>query len=257
MTGRVADSLLGPDDPAPFTLHNAAGTSPFLLIGDHAGDAIPAGLGDLGLGIADRARHIALDIGVRGLGEALAERLDAAFLHQPYSRLVIDCNRDPVGEEAMPVLSDGSRVPGNEALDEDARAARIAAIHAPYHAAIAGLIEARGARGQGTILLALHSFTPVMAGHDRPWHVGILHWRGVTDFAVRMLRALQEQGDWVVGDNEPYVMDDTDYTVPIHAFARGLAYAEIEMRQDLIGASDGQRLWAERLARAALVALDG
>lgn len=257
MAGRMADMLLGPDDPAPFILHNAAGPSPFLLIGDHAGNAIPAGLGDLGLEARDQARHIALDIGVKGMGEALAERLDAAFLRQPYSRLVIDCNRDPASAEAMPALSDGSRVPGNEELDEDARAARIAAIHMPYHAAIAKVIEARAERRQGTILLALHSFTPIMAGHERPWHVGILYWRGVTDFAVRMLHALQGQGDWVVGDNEPYVMDDTDYTVPTHAFTRGLAYAEIEVRQDLIGASDGQRLWADRLARAAREATAG
>ncbi|WP_336968931.1 N-formylglutamate amidohydrolase [Sphingobium aromaticiconvertens] len=257
MAGRMTDMLLGPDDPAPFTLHNAAGTSPFLLIGDHAGDAIPSRLGDLGLSAGDRARHIALDIGVRGLGEALAERLNAAFLHQAYSRLVIDCNRDPASAEAMPALSDGSRVPGNEALDDDSRAARIAAIHAPYHAAIAGVVAARAAGGQGTILLALHSFTPVMAGHERPWHVGVLYWRGVTDFAVRMIRVLQDLGDWVVGDNEPYVMDDTDYTVPAHAFAQGLAYAEIEVRQDLIGTSDGQRLWADRLALAARAAAGG
>lgn len=257
MAGRVADMLLGPDDPAPFTLYNAAGTSPFLLIGDHAGDAIPAELGDLGLGSQDRARHIALDIGVRGLGEALANRLDAVFLHQPYSRLVIDCNRDPASGEAMPALSDNSRVPGNEVLDKAARERRIAAIHTPYHAAISEILQERSERESPTILLSLHSFTPVLAEDERPWHVGILYSGGVTDFAMRMLVELQARGDCFVGDNQPYAMDATDYTVPLHALARGLAYAEIEVRQDLIGTKVTQEEWAERLAQAAGAALGG
>lgn len=257
MAGRVADMLLGPDDPAPFALYNAAGTSPFLLIGDHAGNAIPARLGDLGLGSRDRARHIALDIGVRGLGEAMADRLDAVFLHQPYSRLVIDCNRDPASGEAMPALSDNSRVPGNEALDKAARETRIAAIHAPYHAAITEILQARLERGHPTILLSLHSFTPVLAEDERPWHVGILYSGGVTDFATQMVSELHARGDCLVGDNQPYAMDATDYTVPIHAFARRLAYAEIEVRQDLIGTTIAQGQWAERLAQAAMAAVSG
>lgn len=249
--------LLGPDDPAPFTLYNAAGASPFLLIGDHAGNAIPASLCNLGLGSDDRTRHIAIDIGIRGMGQGLAEKLDATFLHQPYSRLVIDCNRHPVSPEAMPAASDDSPVPGNQTLDEETRESRIAAIHMPYHARIIAMIEARAMRGQQTILLSLHSFTPVLAGEERPWHVGILYGGGVTDFAVRLLDALRVQGEGIVGDNQPYAMDDTDYTVPIHAFARNLAYAEIEVRQDLIETPAGQREWAERLARAARTAIGG
>lgn len=231
-------------------LVNAAGASPFLLIGDHAGSAIPRALGDMGLSPADRSRHIALDIGVLGMGLALAGMLDAPFVHQPYSRLVIDCNRDPESVDAMPPTSDGTVIAGNAALTQADREARVSEIHAPYHAAIAALLDAREAVGRQTILLSLHSFTPIMAGIARPWDVGILHGGGQADFAVALIRALGDQPGIVVGDNVPYAMDGTDHTVPRHAFPRGLRYAEIEARQDRIADPSGQSAWAERIARA-------
>ncbi|MEC3909355.1 N-formylglutamate amidohydrolase [Sphingobium sp. CR2-8] len=251
MAGGAADDLLGPDDPVPFGLFNATGRSSFLLIGDHAGSAIPKALGDLGLAATDRARHIAVDIGTYGLGRTLATLLDAPFLHQVYSRLVIDCNRDMDHPTAIPTVSDGSRVEGNEALDVADRARRIAAIHTPYHAAIAATIAARQAAGRETILLSLHSFTPVMDGIARPWDVGVLHWDGRTDFALALLEALKQEADLTVGDNQPYQMDATDYTVPLHAFAQSLPYAEIEVRQDLIDGLEGQTVWAGRLHHVA------
>lgn len=242
--------LLATDDPPPTSINNPRGSAPFLLTGDHAGDAIPAALGTLGLAGRDRARHIALDIGVRGLGLALAERLDACFVHQRYSRLVIDCNRDPARADAVPAESDGTAVPGNAGA---ATAPRAAAIHAPYHAAIAAAIARRRAAGRPTVLVALHSFTPVMAGEARPWHVGVLHDRGDARFALALLAALAAGSDLAIGDNQPYRMDATDFSVPHHAYPAALPYAEIEVRQDLIADAAGQARWADRLA-AALVA---
>lgn len=252
---RKPNGLLGPDDPAPSGLFNAGGASPFLLIGDHAGSAIPHVLGDLGLAPVDRARHIALDIGVLGMGRELARLLDAPFLYQTYSRMVIDCNRDPDRADAIPVVSDGSRIAGNEGLDDAARQARIAEIHRPYHATLETILDAGQSAGRDTILLSLHSFTPSMAGITRPWHVGVMHWTGRVDVAKAMLQALMAQGDIIVGDNEPYAMDDTDHTVPHHAFPRNLFYAEIEVRQDLIATEDGEVEWAVRLAAACGAAL--
>lgn len=255
MAGLTAKNMLGPGDPAPFEAYNAKGRSPFLLVGDHAGSAIPTALGDLGLGAADRTRHIAVDIGTYGLGHMLAELFDASFIHQSYSRLVIDCNRNPARADAIPIMSDGSRIAGNEGLDDAARTARINAIHSPYHAAIADAIDRRQAEGRETILLSLHSFTPVLKGFARPWAVGVLHWLGRIDFAQAMLAVLTSDPSLCVGDNEPYRMDATDYTVPRHAFAGHLRYAELEIRQDLIGDGEGQRTWADRIHKAATTAL--
>ncbi len=192
-------------------------------------------------------RHIAWDIGVAALGRALAARLDATFVGQTYSRLVIDCNRDPRSAGAVPQTSDGTIIPGN--ADPD-RAARIAAIHAPYQDAIAREI----ARRDRTVLIALHSFTPVMAGIARPWAIGVLHDGHADGFARRLLARLQARAAFVVGDNEPYRMDGTDHSVPRHAFAAGLPYAELEIRQDLLAADPAG--WAALLAVDMTAALD-
>jgi predicted N-formylglutamate amidohydrolase len=255
MTMPNCDTLLDQDEPAPVAIINPGGVSPFLLVGDHAGNAIPRKLNALGLPAAERNRHIGWDIGVHALGEMLATTLGAAFIHQRYSRLVIDCNRDPASEDAIPSISDGTRIPGNESLSAADRQNRIDGIHAPYHAQIFSTLSERTRDGRSTIFIALHSFTPVMAGSRRPWHIGVLQSEGETSFAKALLGAMREQTDIEVGDNEPYRMDSTDHTVPRHAFSAGLPYAELEVRQDLIADIDGQRAWAERLG-SALISLE-
>lgn len=237
--------LLTPADPAPLEVINAGGSSPLVLVGDHAGDLFPAQLDDLGVGADDRRRHIALDIGIAALGAALSQRLDAVFVRQAYSRLVIDCNRHPAAPTAMPEVSDGTPIPGNMDLSDQARAARVEEIHAPYHQAIAAQFAGR----EAPILTALHSFTPRMNGFDRPWHAGILHAGHEDAYSLRLLKLLQQETDLVVGDNEPYRLDAKDYTIPRHAFAAGLPYAEIEIRQDLIADAEGVERWAELLGR--------
>lgn len=255
MARQDCGTVLGPDDPEPVGHYNGNGRAPFLLIGDHAGLHIPDRLGRLGVALPDMARHIACDIGILGLGRLLADRLDAVFLHQRYSRLVIDCNRDPASPEAIPERSDGTVIPGNIAIDDVARRARIEEIHAPYQDAIAREIARRSRAACGTVLVSLHSFTPIMAGEARPWQLGVLYDEGRAMFATAMLDALRADDDLVVGDNQPYRMDSTDYTVPRHAFAAGLLNVELEIRQNLIGDPAEQARWAERIATALTTAL--
>lgn len=243
-------SLLSADETPPVRILNPAGASPFLLLGDHAGNAIPASLASLGLGAADLARHIAWDIGVDGLGPKLAAALDAVFIRQTYSRLVVDCNRDPEAPDAMPEISDGTMIPGNAALTDGARAARIAAIHGPYQAAIAAELDRRHTGGMDTVIVSLHSFTPSMNGKDRPWQIGVLYGGGSTVFAKAVLDLLEKRRVWTVGDNEPYAMDGIDYTIPRHAFAAGLRYVELEIRQDLLATVEQQADWSRILAAA-------
>jgi predicted N-formylglutamate amidohydrolase len=217
-------------------------------VGDHAGREIPARLERLGLPASTLDLHIASDIGVAGLGALLSDRIGATFIAQRYSRLVIDCNRDPGRPDAIAKNSDGVTVPGNVALSALARADRVAEIFAPYHARIATEIDERQAIGQHPILLALHSFTPVMAGVARPWHFGVLHMGG-SPLSQAMLDALRAVlGPELVGDNRPYQMDGTDYTVPRHAIAGGLDYLELEVRQNLIADARGQAEVAGLLA---------
>jgi predicted N-formylglutamate amidohydrolase len=247
--------LLASDDPSPVAILNPAAPSPFLLTGDHAGVAVPKSLDRMGLADAELARHIAWDIGVADIGRRLAHRLDAVFVHQIYSRLVIDCNRAPASPEAIPPVSDGTTIPRNIGLAPGEIAARVAAVHAPYHAAIAAEIARRDALGQPTVLVALHSFTPAMAGFERPWDIGVLHDGGDAAFALRVLAALVAQPGFVTGDNQPYRMDATDYSVPCHAYPRRLPYVEVEFRQDHLATPGGVALWAERFGAALKAAL--
>ena len=216
--------------------------------------SVPDPLGDLGVSSEDFARHIACDIGIKGMGMRLAALLDGVFIHQHYSRLVIDCNRDPAAPAAIPTISDGTAIPGNEALSAADRAARILEICRPYQERIGAEIAARTARGQRPLLISLHSFTPVMAGFARPWLYGVLH-RGDSPFSRAVLAQLQMRFGEAAGDNEPYRMDQNDYTVPLHADGHRIDYLEIEVRQDLIADTAGQTQVAETLAEILPAAL--
>jgi predicted N-formylglutamate amidohydrolase len=246
----AAEGLLAPDEPTAVVDYRSNGASPFLLVCDHAGRRIPRRLNNLGLGKADRARHIAWDIGIAGVGRHLADRLDACLVMQSYSRLVIDCNRPPGTPESIVTTSDGTRIVGNENLSAHDAELRVREIFAPYHGAIARHLDERKSAGRKTILVSLHSFTPVYAGFVRPWQAGVLYnrYRALADALHAELGA---PGDLTVGDNEPYTVDDeTDYTIPVHGERRGIPHVAIEIRQDLIGDEAGQRQWAERLADA-------
>jgi predicted N-formylglutamate amidohydrolase len=239
--------LLTEDDVRPFRLLNPAGKSRFLLTADHAGNVIPKALGDLGLGEADLRRHIAWDIGIAGVTAGLADRLDAVAIFQTYSRLVVDCNRQPHVPSAFPVVSEATVVPGNAGLTDAAKLSRQVEIFDPYHSEIRRLIAARGT--VRPVYVAMHSFTPVYLGEARPMEVAVLYHR-----APRLSRALADllraDGDLTVAENEPYrVSDESDYGVPVHAEQGGLDYVEIEIRQDLIESEAGQAAWADRLAR--------
>ncbi|MDB5619452.1 N-formylglutamate amidohydrolase [Tardiphaga sp.] len=226
-----------------------AGQSPFLLTCDHYGRLIPAMLGDLGLPESERKQHIGWDIGIAGVAERMSAALDAHLVAQRYSRLVIDCNRPPEAVSSIPLISEATTVPGNNGLSRDAAESRRRLIFDPYHQRIDDVIDARLRAGRPTVLVSLHSFTPVYAGVSRPWHIGTLYQHD-TRLPPLLLQALRAEPDLVVGDNEPYAVSDaTDYTIPVHGERRGLMNTGIEIRQDLISDPAGETQWAERLTR--------
>ena len=240
-------ALLGPDDPAPLELCEAGG-GPVLLTCDHASHAVPRALAGLGLAAGLLERHIGWDIGAAAVTRRLARALAAPAILSGYSRLVIDCNRDPAEASSIPEISDGIAVPGNRGLTPEARAARRRACFDPYHGAIAAWLDARLAAGQVPALLSIHSFTPAMDGVARPWQIGIL-WDADPRIPRPLLAALRADASLTVGDNEPYsARDPAGYTVRHHAVARGLPHVAIELRQDLVASAAGAEAWAARLA---------
>jgi len=243
------ERLLSPDDPPVFAVTNENGRSPFVIVSDHAGKRMPRRLGQLGLANAECDRHIAWDIGAGAVADLLASALDAVGIRQNYSRLVIDCNRMPWSESSILDVSEMTLVPGNVDLTEHDKRARIQEVFQPYHDRIARELDRRKEAGQTTILISVHSFTPVFKTVARAWHVGVLYNRDarLADILLRMLRL---ENGLSVGDNEPYrVSDASDYTVPIHGERRGIAHVALEIRQDLVTGEPGQRRWADLLAR--------
>jgi predicted N-formylglutamate amidohydrolase len=242
-------TLLGADEPDPVMTVREAGKSVVFIACDHAGRRMPRRLGTLGLAEPDLSRHIAWDIGAWGVSLKLAAALDACAIGQTYSRLAIDCNRQPSVLSSIPEISESTPIPGNVGVTAAEREARRVAIHAPYHEALGKALAARRAAGRPTMLLAMHSFTPVYKGVARPWHAGVLFNRD-DRIARAMLELLRAEPGLVVGENEPYAVSDaTDYTVPVHAEPHHIPHVELEVRQDLIADEAGEAYWAALLTR--------
>jgi predicted N-formylglutamate amidohydrolase len=240
--------LLSSEDPPPVEQIRLTGSSPLFLTCDHAGSHFPARLGTLGLSAPDLDRHITLDIGAGGVTRGLSQRLDATAVLQRYSRLVVDCNRAPSAYDFIAVKSEDTAIPGNCDVSAVEVEARTREIFAPYHEALRQALDARAGAGQQTVLVAVHSCTPVYHGVWRPWHVGVLYDRD-DRFARILLDLLSEDGELTIGENQPYELThDRDYSVPLHGEDRGIPHVELEIRQDLIREPAGQDAWAERLA---------
>lgn len=242
---RVAPSLL----PPVLTI-NAEGASPFVLVCDHASNRIPPAYGDLGLTPSQRLMHIAWDPGALAVARALTDLLDAPLVHSTVSRLVIDCNRRVDAPDLVPSLSERTQIRANAGIGADERARRIAAYHAPFHDAIDALLTRRERAGRETILVTVHSFTPVYQEVTRPWPIGLVHGTG-SGFSRALSEALGDDEPALnVGWNEPYAaLNGVTYTLERHGDGRGLRATMIELRNDEILEPTGVTLWAARLAR--------
>jgi predicted N-formylglutamate amidohydrolase len=116
--------------------------------------------------------------------------------------------------------------------------------HQPYHAEIGAAIERKLAAGQRPLIVAVHSMTHTMRGIFRPWQIAMCSHkdRGLND---KVLASLRRVSGITVGDNQPYNLDPAeDYSVPHHAFQRGLPHLQVEFRQDEIADAAGQTRWA-------------
>ena len=232
----------------PFEIIEGRRDRGLVLLGDHAKRDLPREYGDLGLPAAEFDRHIAFDIGVERVTRSLAARLGVPAVMAGFSRLLIDPNRGEDDPTLIRQLYDGTVIPRNYPMQREERERRIACFYRPYHDAVATMIAAvREASGRAPLIISLHSFTPVMKGVARPWHVGIL-WDRDDRTARPLIELLAADANLVVGDNEPYDGALRGDTMFRHAITPGYAHALIEIRQDLIANDAGADGWAGRLA---------
>ncbi len=229
----------------PVTVINESGAAPVVLVCDHASNAIPAALSNLGLDAGVLDHHIAWDRGAAAITRRLSERLDAPAILAGYSRLVIDCNRKLGHETSIAAVSDGIVIPGNAAVSPEETARRTDAIFHPYHRAVERTIADIRLTGAAPAVIAIHSFTPEMDGIARPWHVCVL-WDSDPRIPEPLLAALRRHDGIAVGDNVPYSgREHYGYTIEVHASAAGLPNAMIEVREDTVRDDEGIARMAE------------
>ncbi len=239
------NTLLGDDEDHPALVLNAMGTSPIVLVCEHASNLLPKSMGKLGLRDEDLQRHIAYDIGAEATSRILSRLLDAPLILQRYSRLVYDCNRPPEAEGAMPDISEIYEIPGNKNLLPSARLARTQEIYRPFHRAVEDFLDHRAAEKRFTIMVTMHSFNPVYKGKSRDFDVGFLFDRD-NWLANFLIKAFPKDRARL---NEPYgPKDGVMHTTNLHAAPRGLKHVMIEIRNDLIANHVGQNTWANHLS---------
>lgn len=240
----MSAGLLANEEP-PALVVNADGRSPFVLVCEHASNRLPRRLGSLGVPASELERHIAWDLGAEQVARRLSRLTDAPLVLQRYSRLAYDCNRPPDSADAMPEISETTAIPGNRNLSPADKLARIGEIYRPFHAAVAELLDGRAAAGVRSLMVSIHSFTPVYKGERRVVELGILF-----DRDQRLPERLMPCFATVDARyNEPYGPGDgVLHTLNLHAAPRGLAHAMIEIRNDFLSDERGQAGWAERLA---------
>ena len=243
----ASSSLLTPADPAPVDLVNGESDAPVLLLCEHAGNHVPASLGDLGVSAEILTSHRGYDIGAEGVARALADLLNAPLILQRYSRLVIDANRPPSSPQAMLEISDGATIPGNQNLGAANRQARISEIFDPMDQAIAQGFAAHPRRAA----FSIHSFTPRLGDEDRPWQAGFLSRKSLPTAEHLMACLARQAPAFNLALNKPYQIEDaTDWFIPRHAEPRGLPHCLIEIRNDQIQTQDQGARWAALLANA-------
>jgi len=233
------------DGEKVFEWVNADGTSPIVLVCEHASNFIPDHMQRLGLEEADVQRHIAYDIGAANVAQILARELDAPLILNRYSRLIYDCNRAPEHEAAMPKVSEVYAIPSNKNLSVAQKQQRVDEIYRPFHRALEDMLDGRAVRGQVTALVSIHSFTRVFRGHRRDVDLGLLFDR---DDRLATAFGKGPKG-FIKRFNEPYnTANGVTHVINLHGYARGLPHLMIEICNDLIVTREGQNIWAKYLA---------
>jgi predicted N-formylglutamate amidohydrolase len=246
MLQRVRNS--GADEGESFEIVPGPAVSCYVIVCDHASNAIPPEYAGLGLDRVQLKRHIAYDPGAEALARALAAKLDAPAVLSRFSRLLIDPNRGDDDPTLVMKLSDGAIVPGNARVDDAEVARRIARFSAPYHDAVSRTIDRALEAGVTPVLFSIHTFTPIFHDGPRPWHCAVL-WEHDARLAQPLLTALRAEPELVTGENEPYAGALEGDCMTRHGLDRGLPHAIIEVRQDLLETDAQVEIWAERFAR--------
>lgn len=242
-------SKVAADKIPSFIVLNENMAGRFVLTCEHASNHIPERYGQLGVSSGKLSSHIAMDVGVADVANRLSVLLSSPLICGTFSRLLIDPNRPVERPSSIPQISDECVIPGNHEISPAERSLRKELFFDPYHVAVTSVIDRAQNQGCNPVVVSIHSFEPVLGGVHRPWNIGILYRRS-TRLAQYLVQWLRSNSEYVVGDNEPYEIDEDDYTIPVHGEARNLDAILVEIRNDLIQTNEEQKKWATLLFEA-------
>lgn len=175
---------------------------------EHASNAIPEELENLGLPAEALLDHHAWDPGAEEIATYLAEHLSAPLFLGKWSRVVADLNRPDDLPAVVPESSFGLLVPHNRGLAEEARSLRVERYHQPYWRAIMDEIAKRidSDPNKRLLHLSMHSFTPEYDGVVRAVSLGVMFdpdYPLENALGVPMVHRIRELG-FVSEVNQPY-----------------------------------------------------
>ena len=223
--------------------------SEIVLTCEHASCCVPEPWGVLGLTRSEIEDHIGWDPGAAALTRSLSDALSATAVLSGYSRLFAECNRMVDAHDFAAPVSGGVHVPDNQNLTGEELALRKALAFDPYHDTLRQYLDARISSGVKPRVISVHSFTPRLGEHERPWHVGVL-WKGDGRFAEQLFGHIKAGYDGAVGFNEPY--DAREHETMIldhHVLPRRLPHAILEIRNDLLGTGEQVAQWSRFISR--------
>ncbi len=224
----------------------------FVIVCEHGGRELPQELGNLGLNEAELESHVAWDPGAASVASEVARQLDSPLVLQRYSRLVYDCNRPPTSVDAMRVISENTKISGNENLSVEEKLWRTAHIYEPFHAAVSKQLENR----ENPVLITVHSFTPIYRGQTRDVGVGILHDEDAR-LADVMLANNKFDETIKVARNDPYgPQDGVTHTLQLHTNKTEILNVMVEIRNDLIDDETSQKHYANKLVETIKAAMN-
>ena len=221
---------------------------PLIVTCEHASNRIPA---PLRTNATDRewlSTHWGVDIGARTVCRELIRSTRSIGVFARFSRLLADANRDPSHAHLIRCAVEGHVLSFNSRLTIEEVDRRLECYHAPYHAAVDRVVDARMAEPEDVMLLSVHSFTPKLGDEVRQMDVGVL-FDPFEAVARRLQSEIANEG-LKVALNEPYSgRNGLMYSALRHGAAHNAVYLELEINQKLINTPADARKMGRTLAR--------
>lgn len=224
--------ILTSQDHPSFEIYNGDTDYPVIITVEHASNAIPIGMNNLGLAREALESHIAYDPYAKQFSLDISDHLKCPVIMAGYSRLVIDCNRVETSHQLIRPESDGVVIPNNQNLSQGDIKTRMDEIYNPYHDAIRQIKEKFKTRKKPYVFISMHSFTPALNvnGINRPWDIGFM-WDHDGALAQKLHDHFKENyPDIRAGLNVPYdARVEEKGSMHIHAWPFDIPAVEVEL----------------------------